>query len=150
MREKFLSHVPYDWCKREFVIDGTPSRPGKVAVRGHLLAGVHVGNHFGMRVGPRHGGLFIAHAIFRSPDQVARKVRQGAAAVMLTDPGDEIAPYWRAGSRLDDAGIAQVWERMRQGLPEPGLGVPAVGPMHRVRPLGWPWWDPDHRLLGGE
>lgn len=145
-----VSDGPYDWCKREFVIDGTPSRPGKVAVRGHLLAGVHVGNHFGMRVGSRHGGLFIAHAIFRSPDQVARKVRQGAAAVMLTDPGDEIAPYWRAGSRLDDAGIAQVWERMRQGLPEPGLGVPAVGPMHRVRPLGWPWWDPDHRLLGGE
>jgi len=129
-----------DWAQTTFLMDATSSVPGKVAVRGHRLAGVHVGNHFGMRVGSRHTGLFIAHAIFRSPAQVARKVRQGAAAVQLTDPGDEIAPYWRAGSTLDDAGIARVWDRMRQGLPEPRLGVPAIGPMLRVQPISWHSW----------
>ncbi len=136
-----ISAVPHEWPETEFVMDSTPAVPGKVAVRGHVLAGVHVGNHFGMRVGSRHAGLFIAHAIFRSPEQVARKVRQGAAAVLLTDPGVEIAPYWRAGSTLDDAGISRVWERMRQGLPEPQLGVPAIGPMQRVKPLQWSRWS---------
>jgi hypothetical protein len=143
-----VSDAPHDWPETEFVLDSTPAVPGKVAVRGHVLAGVHVGNHFAMRVGSRHTGLFIAHAVFRSPEQVARKVRQGAAAVMLTDPGDEIAPYWRAGSALDDAGILRVWERMRQGLPEPQFGVPAIGPMHRVRPIQWERWrlfDPPAR-----
>lgn len=135
-----VSDPPHDWSTTEFIMDSTPAVPGKVAVRGHPLAGVHVGNHFGMRVGSRHSGLYIAHAMFRSPEQVARKVRQGTAAVMLTDPGDEIAPYWRAGSGLDDAAIATVWQRMRAGLPEPALGLAAVGPMRRVAPLGWDAW----------
>jgi hypothetical protein len=127
----------------DFVLDATPSLPGKVAVRAHWLAGVSMGNHFGIRVGSRFPGLFIAHAVFRSHAQVARKLRQGAAAVNLAGGQQNVGAHWRYGGILDDAAIADVWGRLRDGHAEPALGLPAVGPMVQVRPLSWSRWDPD-------
>lgn len=134
---------PDDLHAAQWVLDSTPVTPGKVAMRAHRFATLHVGNHFAQRVGTHAEGLHIAHAAFRGPDQVARKLRQGAAAVMLTNPGDEIAPYWRGGASLDDAHIAQAWERVSRGESEPRIGIPAVGPMVTTMPLRWERWDPD-------
>lgn len=115
-------------------------------MRAHPFATLHVGNHFAQRVGSHAGGLHIAHAAFRGPAQVARKLRQGAAAVMLTDPGEEIAPYWRAGAALGDVEIQQAWEHVSRGEPEPRIGIPAAGPMVLAHPLRWQRWDPEGEI----
>lgn len=151
VRADFLHMVPEaahpeDLAAATFVMDATPSIPGKVAVRGHRWARVTVGNHFGARVGERVDGLFIAHALYRGPAQVARKVRQGTEAVMLTRPGDEIAPHWRAGNALDDAVVAEVWDNLSHGRPDERLNYRAAGPMVRVQPLTWSTWDPDREV----
>ncbi len=129
-----------------FVMDSTPSVPGKVAVRAHRFAMVSIGQHSAMRVGTVSDGLHIAHLLFRGADQLARKVRQGFRAVALTDPPAHVARFWRAGSQLDDDAVALAWRRLQQGLPEPALGFPATGPMVTVRPFGWAVWDPDRVL----
>jgi hypothetical protein len=132
-----------------FVLDATASVPGKVALRAHRWAMVSIGQHGAMRVGTVTDGLHIAHVLFRSAAQLARKVRQGYAAVALSDPPAHVARFWRAGSRLDDAAVAAAWQRLQQGLPEPELGFPATGPMLPVRPFGWASWDPDRQLPAG-
>ena len=140
---------PADLTGAEFILDATPVKPGKVAVRAHRLATVSVGNHGASRVGVRAGGLHIAHAVYRGPEQVARKVRQGAAAVMLTRPGDEIARHWRAGSALGDAAVQEVWANISAGRPDERLNYRAFGPMVRLRPLTWSSWDPDGLIPTG-
>ena len=104
-----VSDPPHDWSTTEFIMDSTPAVPGKVAVRGHPLAGVHVGNHFGMRVGSRHSGLYIAHAMFRSPEQ----------AVSYT----HLDVYKRQGClrRVDSRGGAA---KPRLGIAPTGLAAP--------------------------
>lgn len=128
----------------EFILDATPSWPGKVALRSHPLAEIIPGNHGASRVGGEIQGLFIAHAQYRSPLQVARKVRQGAAAARLT--GEDLnwfSPHWVTGSQLADREIEDVWHNISKGLPDERLAYKAVGPMLRLRPLTWPTWDPD-------
>ncbi|MFV0452559.1 MAG: glycosyltransferase family 2 protein [Propioniciclava sp.] len=127
----------------EFILDATPSRPGKSAARAHPLLEIHPGNHFVSRVGGVSRGLFIAHAQYRSPAQVARKVRQGAEAARRT--GHDVtwfSPHWEAGRGLGDAEIAAVWSRISHGLPDERIKYAAAGPMVPVRPLGWRTWDP--------
>lgn len=127
----------------ELVMDATPSFPGKVAFRSHPLSVLVAGNHDVARVGDRAVGLRIAHAQYRSPAQVARKLRQGAASVDLTQPADNIATHWRLGAGLDDDTVAEVWARISRGLPDERIGFRVVGPTVRVRPFGWRTWDPD-------
>lgn len=138
--------APMPLREREFVIDSAATVPGKVAMRAHRWGTLHVGNHFAQRVGERTGGLHIAHAVFRDPAQVARKVRQGSAAVMLTNPGNEIAPYWRAGAQISDQELASLWSHLIAGGAEPRLGLHDNGPKVRARPLCWDTWDPEHLL----
>lgn len=139
--------APPDLVNAEFVLDARASFPGKVAVRSHPLAVVLPGNHSAMRVGAQVGELFIAHAIYRGPVQVARKVRQGTQAAKLT--GEDLSwfsPHWAEAAGLDDAAIEDVWNTISAGLPEPRLKFAAAGPMVRVRPLRWSTWDPDHEV----
>lgn len=124
----------------EFILDRTPSFPGKVVVRAHPFLEVIPGSHGASRVGPHVRGLHIAHAIYRGPEQMARKFRQGMQAGRAgrgTWPGD----HWMKGERLDPAEIAEVWTRISRGLPEPRIDFLAEGPMLRVRPVGWTSWD---------
>ena len=89
----------------------------------------------------------MAHAIYRGPSQVMRKVRQGTAAAVLT--GDDISgltPHWASASAHDDAEIQRMWSTISQGRPEPRLGFDAAGPMLRLRPGTWSAWDPDGAL----
>lgn len=127
-----------------FTMDATPSFPGKVAARSHPLLEIIPGNHGASRVGRQESGLFIAHAQYRSPSQVARKIRQGAAAARLT--GEDLSwfsPHWEKGSHMADDAIAQVWRNISQGRPDPNIDYLAKGPMVEVRPLSWSYWDPD-------
>ncbi|MBK8731429.1 MAG: glycosyltransferase family 2 protein [Actinomycetales bacterium] len=119
--------------------------PGKVAFRSHGLAIVGQGNHSVIRVGTAGRGLYIAHAQYRGPEQVARKARQGAAAEAMAagavamDTGD----HWTAGARLSDDEIQDAWRAMSRGIAAPSLKYHARGPMLRLQPFAWPTWDPD-------
>jgi len=129
----------------EFVLDATPSFPGKVAARSHPLLEFIPGNHAASRVGAVTTGLYIAHALYRHPDQVARKFRQGIRATgtsELTFPGE----HWTRGSTLTDAEISDVWDRISRGLADPRIDYQANGPMVTVRPLAWSTWDPDRAV----
>ena len=137
---------PADLRAATFVIDATPARPGKAAFRSHPLAVVAFGNHGAARVGNQEQGLHIAHAIYRGPRQIERKVRNGVAAVQLTDPAANIAPHWRLAGQLDSAGIEQVWATISSGKPDDRIAFRAYGPMVRARPLLWQSWDPGGEL----
>lgn len=130
-----------------FWIDRRPSFPGKVAVRAHPLVEIGPGNHRASRVGGVHKGLVIAHAQYRSPAQVARKVRQGSEAARLT--GEDVSwfsPHWELGAQLDDNEIADVWARLASGSSDARLGFEFHAPVRVNRPLAWATWDP-HGVL---
>lgn len=126
----------------EFILDSTPAFPGKVAARSHPLLEVIPGNHGVSRVGRVGRGLFVAHALYRSPEQVARKFRGGMAAA-LAGHGTMPGTHWVKGARLDDHTVQDVWDRISAGLPEPRIDYAAHGPMVVVRPLSWTTWDPE-------
>lgn len=135
---------PADLVGAEFVLDATPGAVGKVAFRSHPLARVERGNHAVSRVGRVGSTLHIAHAIYRGPRQVMRKVRQGTQAAGLTgDDVTELTPHWASASMHDDEEIARMWAAISSGRAEHRLGFDAVGPMVHVRPGAWTTWDPD-------
>lgn len=127
-----------------FVLDSHADFPGKVVARSHPLMEIIPGNHDVTRIGRRIRGLYIGHALYRSPEQVARKFRQGmeSSAAVGTVPGE----HWIRGNALTDEDIASAWANLSQGRPEPRLRFAAVGPMITVQPLTWPTWDPDEQL----
>lgn len=138
---------PSPFIEAKFVMDAAPSVPGKVAVRAHPLLEIWPGNHGASRVGNVERGLHIAHAQYRSPVQIARKVRQGTSASTLT--GEDLnwfSPHWAAGSSLSDETITEVFDRISRGLPDPRIQYRAQGPMVHVRPLQWKTWDPDGKI----
>jgi hypothetical protein len=129
-----------------YLVDTTRAFPSKVAFRTHPLAVVGHGNHEVARVGGRGRGLYVAHAIYRSRDQVARKFRQGLAAAIKA-PAPVLGEHWRAGGSLADEAIDDVWRTITDGRPDPRIHWAAAGPMVRVQPGRWPSWDPEG-LLG--
>lgn len=133
------------WAEREFLLDSEPVFPGKVLVRTHPLLTIAQGNHAAARVGrSRKGEFAIAHVPYRGEAQVARKLRRGAAAE--SSSSHPVAWHWEAGAALGDGAVADAWQRMRAGRPVPEIAVPAVGPLVRVRPLGWRTWDPNSEV----
>ena len=135
---------PVELTAAEFVLDTTPGFPGKVAFRSHPLARLERGNHAVARVGATGSSLRIAHAIYRGPAQVMRKVRQGTQAARLTgDDVSELTPHWASASVQDDDEITRMWQTISSGRAEPRLGFDAAGPMVRVRPGTWRTWDPN-------
>lgn len=139
--------APENLANAEWCLDATASFPGKVAIRAHLLATLVAGNHNAARAGLHVPGLYVAHAIYRGPRQVARKIRQGAAAVNLAKPrNSDIANHWRKAQALQDEIIAEVWDNISHGRPDERINYRAVGPMITVTPLLWGTWDP-HREI---
>lgn len=132
-----------------YVMDSTPTPPGKVAFKAHRLAMMIMGNHGVKLVGGIAPGLRIAHLLYRSPEQIARKARQGVAAVDEANGPDYVGAHWRALDALDDEHIARVWEGMQRGEPQHDLFYWAIGPMVPTRTLQWQTWDPDHELGEG-
>lgn len=136
--------APTDMFAAEYVLDTQPAFPGKVAFRSHPLAVLAPGNHSVSRPGVGSHGLAIAHAQYRSPSQIARKVRQGTRAARLT--GEDLSwfsPHWEAASTLSDATIADIWGNISRGLPDERIQYKAFGPMLTLQPLTWRTWDPD-------
>lgn len=135
-----------DLAATDFLMDATPSVPGKVAFRAHPFARLAMGNHAAMRVGAVVAGLHIAHLAYRSVDQVAGKARRGAAAVERAGAIDEVAAHWRRIAALDDDETEALWASVQRGEPHPEINLHAHGPMVRVRPLHWTGWDPEGQL----
>ena len=129
-----------------YVMDSTWTPPGKVAYRAHRLALLTMGNHGVKRVGGLGSGLRIAHLLYRSPEQIARKARKGAEAVARANGPDYVGAHWRALDALDADHIEAVWSQMQRGEPRHDLFYWAIGPMVRSTPLQWSTWDPDNEL----
>lgn len=128
-----------------FVVDAQAVFPGKVAVRSHPLVTIWQGNHTAARVGREiTADLHIAHALYRSAAQIARKVRQGYRAEQASS--HPMAMHWEYGSQLSDVEVQATWDDMRAGRPVPKLDVPSNRPILGLPVLTWRTWDPDSRL----
>ncbi|MDP5227713.1 MULTISPECIES: glycosyltransferase family 2 protein [Arthrobacter] len=130
----------------KFMMDGSASFPGKICVRTHPLLEIIEGNHDASRVGGRRSGVAVAHAIYRSPAQMARKFRQGLAAADGIHPGS----HWVKGAVVSDRELDTVWELITHGFPAPQIDYLAKGPMRIVSPLAWENWDPKGQLEGDD
>lgn len=119
----------------------------KVAFRTHPLAVLGQGNHVvdrpGSRLAADSEALLVAHLPWRSYDQFAAKVRQGAVAyagtVGLTGSGD----HWRELGVLDDATLGAMWEELLAGREVPGMAWTPRGPLVPADPRRWRTWQHD-------
>lgn len=109
-----LDHVATDepglspWRRSEIL----PLR--KAAVRRHPDLTIAQGNHgatFGEMAHPlvATGALSVHHFPHRSPEQMIRKARNGAAAYAATDLPEDLGAHWRQWGRLTDAQIREVF-----------------------------------------
>ena len=135
-----------------WALDRQPHLHTKVAFRAHPEARLTTGNHFVERPGKRTVGLHIVHIPWRSYDQFARKVRNGAKALALTDLAPDVGGHWRATGSLPDEALQALWTDLRVGLANPALGWSPVGWGIPLDVTGWMSWDPDgvlRRATGG-
>lgn len=78
-----------------------PAPLQKVAVRPSLPVTIHQGNHgASFPAGQVDGLLVVRHFPYRSPEQTARKVRNGAAAYAATDLPEDMGDHWRGWGRI--------------------------------------------------
>jgi glycosyltransferase involved in cell wall biosynthesis len=89
-----------------------PSGAVKVAFRANWLARLHMGNHGVTRPdGVVAESLRIAHYTFRSPQQVLRRSREGAAAARAT--GQEVhVDRWFELEHADEADVRRVFQHL--------------------------------------
>ena len=96
-----------------------PQRLPKVAFRASPCPEVAEGNHDVRGVGDnRGGGLFARHVQYRSFEQMARKVRNGAEALDAAGMHPLHGTHWRDAARLSDDDLFRQWRRLCE---EPGL-----------------------------
>lgn len=108
---QLFDHVanPVDkgWRRRE------PSPLPKVAVRPRPGLTIHEGNHGATYTGvhrpARTTGLEIRHFPYRSPEQMIRKARNGAAALAATDLPESVGIHWRHYGHLTDEQIRETF-----------------------------------------
>lgn len=82
----------------------------KVACRTSVPATVHDGNHqasYEARVA--WDRIVVRHFPLRSPEQMVRKVRNGAAALAATNLPEDTGKHWRDWGALTDAQLADVF-----------------------------------------
>ncbi|WP_310529785.1 hypothetical protein, partial [Nocardioides sp.] len=91
-------------------------------------------------------GLVLLHLPWRSREQLAGKLRQGAAAIAAVDGQVDWGDHWqRHGSTADDE-LTQIWDELSAGRPVPTLSwSPSGGPTVRCRTEQLSSWK---RLLG--
>ncbi|MGQ4506457.1 glycosyltransferase family 2 protein [Dermabacteraceae bacterium P13103] len=98
-------------------LDPAPHWDPKVAFRPFPGARLEMGNHAVTRPGERGESVAIVHLPWRSQEQFARKLRQGAAALAAADLAEDKGYHWRRYGTLDDAAVTAVWEDMLNGKP---------------------------------
>ncbi len=145
-----LAAVGTAWNSGDFIVNATPATWGKIAVRAHPTVRIDFGNHGAARVGEVRAGLRIAHLVYRGPEQLARKVRRGDAALSLTSLSTEVGTHWRTLSKLSDDQVADLWHDVQAGISHPEISINVGGPMVRCRPLDWESWDPEGALATGD
>lgn len=141
-----LSPVVDDRRSSSFLLNATPAELKKVAVRAHPTVRISAGNHRAARAGAVRAGLRIAHAAYRGPDQLARKVRDGVEALTLANQASGIGWHWRHLAKLSDDEVAQLWAQAQSGESLPEVPLNVGGPMVPCRPLAWQTWDPNRCL----
>lgn len=103
---------PNPFLRLEWRRDHAQRMP-KVAFRAHPDARLHMGNHDVHRPGRREfGALTGRHVQWRTPVQMARKVRTGKAAYEASDLHEMHGSHWRRLGGLDDDGIADEWSAL--------------------------------------
>lgn len=130
------------------VIDIASPVHGKVAFRAHPLARLSMGNHAVDRPGERSrsGDLVIVHRPWRSLEQFARKVRQGAAALAHTGLQPHLGGHWRTLGAMDDDELTDQWQALLAGQHDETLHWTPVGPLVPVDLSTWSTWDPREEL----
>jgi hypothetical protein len=97
---------------------------GKVAFRSHRLAELSSGNHRvdrpGLRLTGAEAPLRIAHLPWRSFEQFAAKLHQGAQVDRLTT-GLVGGDRWRTLGVLDDDALRSLWEGILAGRTDESL-----------------------------
>lgn len=123
----------------------------KVAYRPHPLALLTTGNHWVSRPGTMEDSLALLHLPWRSREQVAFKLRAGAAAIEALVPGQPgVGGHWLAHADVTDSEIEAMWADLLVGVPVPELSwTPSGGPtVIRTRSSSSSWrtamWPPPH------
>lgn len=124
-----------------FRMEDAPHEYPKVAFRPHPMALLRTGNHWVSRHGERSLGLRIAHYPWRSFEQFARKVRQGAAAYARTTLRADQGMHWRTMGEMADPELVTLWQHVLEGTHDETLGWSPVGPFTLADPRDWACWQ---------
>lgn len=138
---------PSPGSEDELRVDQAPHYDDKVAFRPFPGAVVAMGNHEVSRPGRSEASLRILHRPWRSYEQFARKTRNGAAALALTELPAEKGHHWRALGALEEDELRAAWQSLLAGTAPQGF---AWRPRGRLVPLGSGHprsWDEVLRLL---
>lgn len=131
-------------------LDPSPQLHGKVAFRAHVLAALSQGNHGvdrpGERVPVSQVELKVAHIPWRSFDQFAAKVRQGALAYAAARGEEHLGNHWRRLGAAEQADLERDWAAMLAGRTVEGMHWCPRGPLVAADPRSWDVWDPAHVL----
>jgi len=123
------------WRKAE------PNRLHKVVVRAHPRLRLDQGNHGVSRRGRRQRGLEVRHFPYRSEEQFVRKIRQGSAALAVSELAADSGMHWRGLGGNDDDALRAAWVSLlethnipsewwvpRRGLVEDPVRLPDLTP----------------------
>lgn len=110
----------------------------KVALRTHPLAWINMGNHSAVRPGLTVGGIRIVHVPWRSYEQFARKMRQGAAALAKTSLDAGTGGHWRAYGGAGEEQLRAKWSQILNGETDDSIGWTPRGPFTVTDPHDWP------------
>jgi hypothetical protein len=120
----FRSEDPDRWR-----VECEPDLMRKVAFRPHPLALLDTGNHWVSRPGDVCTGLTLLHLPWRSREQLAGKLRQGAAAIAAVDGPVDWGGHWQHHGSAPEEELTRMWEDLSAGRPVPTLSwSPSGGP----------------------
>lgn len=107
------SNTSYDIMERLKWYRVEPLAFPKVAARATVDVVIEQGNHWARHNVPANATpdhrLIVHHYPYRSPEQVIKKIRNGAAAYALTDLPANIGSHWREWGKLSDDEITAIF-----------------------------------------
>ncbi|MFW0110864.1 glycosyltransferase family 2 protein [Rothia sp. CCM 9416] len=118
-REPILEALIYNQFPQpdgSWKVDATPHQEAKICFKPNRPFVVAMGNH--SLIGPGKTGtskIAILHRPWRSFEQFERKIRQGSAALQLTDLPEHLGYHWRSLSFASSDELRQVWSRLITG-----------------------------------